>query len=140
MEITQIVSYVVTGVTALITITIIILNTINRRRKDSNANATVDSKGNSVGTETTSTSDKNTAKRSKNGIELTVENLQKVLGYIIAVEQLFSNVVGKCGDKKLTEVLRNIKVDCLTNKEKYNEAEWTTVVNDLVKLTKTINN
>ena len=137
MEITQIVSYVITGITTLLTIVIIILNLINNKKK---AASTVDTNGNKVGTETTSSNSENTIKRSKNSIELTVEKLQKVLGYITSAEQLFSNVVGKCGDKKLTEVLRNIKVDCLTNKEKFNEQEWTTVVNDLVKLTKTINN
>lgn len=137
MEITQIVSYVITGITTLLTIVIIVLNLINNKKK---ATSTVDTNGNKVGTETTSSNSESTTKRSKNGIELTVEKLQKVLGYITSAEQLFSNVVGKCGDKKLTEVLRNIKVDCLTNKEKFNEQEWTTVVNDLVKLTKTINN
>lgn len=137
MEITQIVSYVITGITTLLTIVIIVLNLINNKKK---ATFTVDTNGNKVGTETTSSNSESTTKRSKNGIELTVEKLQKVLGYITSAEQLFSNVVGKCGDKKLTEVLRNIKVDCLTNKEKFNEQEWTTVVNDLVKLTKTINN
>lgn len=137
MEITQIVSYVITGITTLLTIVIIVLNLINNKKK---ATPTVDSNGNKVGTEATTSNSESTTKRSKNGIELTVEKLQKVLGYITSAEQLFSNVVGKCGDKKLTEVLRNIKVDCLTNKEKFNEQEWTTVVNDLVKLTKTINN
>lgn len=138
MEITQIISYVITGITTLLTIVIIILNLINNKKKK--ATSTIDTNGNKVGTETTTSNSENTTKRSKNGIELTVEKLQKVLGYITSAEQLFSNVVGKCGDKKLTEVLRNIKVDCLTNKEKFNEQEWTTVVNDLVKLTKTINN
>lgn len=73
------------------------------------------------------------------GTIYTIEKIKTILGYIKGAEQLFSNFAGKCGDKKLSEVLRSIKVDCLTNKENFNEEEYTSLIKEIVELTKTVN-
>ena len=79
-------------------------------------------------------------KQSKStGTVYTIEKIKTILGYIKGAEQLFSNFAGKCGDKKLSEVLRSIKVDCLTNKENFNEEEYTSLVNEIIDLTKSVN-
>lgn len=73
------------------------------------------------------------------GTVYTIDKIKTILGYIKGAEQLFSNFAGKCGDKKLSEVLRSIKVDCLTNKENFNEEEYTSLIKDIVDLTKSVN-
>lgn len=137
----KIITYIILGLgiaSTIISIALTVLNQIKSRRK-----ATidvVDGDNNKVGATTTVDGDKTHTKRGKGGLEIATETLEKVLGYITSAEQLFNSyAVGKCGDKKLATVLQNIKVDCLSNKEKFDEQKWTNVVNQLVEFTKTVN-
>lgn len=137
----KIITYIILGLgiaSTVISVALTVLNQIKSRRK-----ATVDivdSDNNKVGATTSADGDKAHHKRSKGGLEIATETLEKILGYITSAEQLFNSyAIGKCGDKKLATVLQNIKVDCLSNKEKFDETKWTKVVNQLVEFTKTVN-
>ena len=137
----KIITYIILGLgiaSTVISVALTVLNQIKSRRK-----ATVDivdSDNNKVGATTSADGNKTHNKRRKGGLEIATETLEKILEYITSAEQLFNSyAVGKCGDKKLATVLQNIKVDCLSNKEKFDETKWTEVVNKLVQFTKTVN-
>ena len=137
----KVITYIILGLgiaSTVISVALTVLNQIKSRRK-----ATVDivdSDNNKVGATTSADGNKTHNKRSKGGLEIATETLEKILEYITSAEQLFNSyAVGKCGDKKLATVLQNIKVDCLSNKEKFDETKWTEVVNKLVEFTKTVN-
>lgn len=90
----------------------------------------------------------NNAERTESVIEnsgksISRQILDKLPTYIIAAEQLYNSIVPssmqKTGAQKLAYVLDKVKIDCLTNGEKYDEDYITGKVNELVDLTKQVN-
>ena len=74
-------------------------------------------------------------------IETALDVLETVRGYMVSAEGLYNSmVVGKSGQMKLQDVIKNLKVDALTNGEQFDEDGYTEFINEIVDITHQINN
>lgn len=68
------------------------------------------------------------------------DTFMSLIDNVSSAEELFNSIsTGKTGTLKLKDVLNNIKVDCLTKGEEYNEEYWKEIIQRLINCTKTVN-